>query len=293
VAEFDTGVMSSESPTEPVVTADPSSGGTLNTQQPDQPTPNGRENWMPQARAEEMAQRRVERAMAQARQEFAAERQAMQQFFQQQSQQNQQALLQGLQQRAAQPSRTPEEERQRQEAQGALNGLLAENPEWTRMLNGSKAAPAMAQAILDLQEQFKVAEQRATAAHLRSETERLKSLASEAGISPAQYPMLERHVIGLIRSAPDAHKALLQGDENVIPWALGEAKKFFAETNQAARAALNANKSATRALPPRIGGTQPGATPPPQYDPKDPRGSMAKIHAAADAAYRERVAAGG
>ena len=267
---------------------DPSSAGTENTeQQSGQPFPGRQGNWMPQDRAEEMAQRRVERALAQQAQVFAAERQQMQEFFSRQSQQSQQTMLQNLQQRANAPSRTPEEEAQRRQATELLHDLAP----------GLKAMPALAQATLQQREQQAALAQRLGQLELTqartfamSEQGRLASMAQAAGLASSgpQLAALENYVAGIIRSDPRAHAAFEAGDPQVLPWALAQAKTDIDAQRQAARASVATTKSnLTRNVPPRIGGAQPGATPIPKYDPKDPRGSMAKIHAGAAAAWEQ------
>lgn len=286
---FDQGVaLESPASTDPSVVADPSSAGTQNTEQPGQPIP-GRENWMPQARAEEMAQRRVERAIAQARQEmaqeFATERQQMQQYFAQQSQAERQALLQGLQQRVNQPSRSPEEEAHRRQAQELLHDLAP----------GLKAMPALAQSHMDLRAQVEqlapmVTQLREaqTRTFLQSEENRLYQLASAAGMkfaSPQEVAELNDDVANIIARSPQALQAVLNHDQRVLPLAFQAYQKQNAAREQRARASVAQTKS--RMPPPRIGGSAPGSTPIPKYDPKDHRGSMAKIHAGAAAAWEQ------
>jgi hypothetical protein len=251
---------------------------------------------MPQSRAEEMAQRRVERALAESRQQFSQqmsqERQQMHEFFSRQSEQSQKALLQGLNERAHQPSRTPQEEQQRQQALTALRGLQADDPEYVRMQTFAKHGPAIAQTVVQLRDQMAQMEARSAQSYVRGETARLQTLAGEAGLTfktPAQFAEFENYVAGIIRSDPAAHAAFRDGDPSILPQALQVARRQYDAVRTSAQAALTQTKNATRALPPRMGGSQPGAGALPQFDPKDPRGSMAKVHAAASAALSDRL----
>ena len=268
---------------------DPSSAGTQNTEQPGQVVTDARGNVIPPWRVNEMVQHASERTAAQLRQEFAAERQQMQAFYDRQSQAAQQTLLQGLQQRAAQPSRTPEEEAQRRQATEMLHDLAP----------GLKAMPALAQATLQAREQQAQLAQRlgqleATQARTFAigEQGRLAQMAQAHGLASngQQFAALENYVAGIIRSDPRAHAAFEAGDPNVLPWALAHAKTDIDAQRQAARASVASTKTnLTRTVPPRIGGSQPGATPIPRFDPKNPRGSMAAIHAGAEADLMARL----
>ena len=267
---------------------DPSSAGTQNTEQPQgQVVTDSRGNVIPPWRVTEMVQQASERAVAQAEARFAQERQQLFQSFDQRSREQQQSIMQALQQRASTPSRTPEEEAQRRQATELLHDLAP----------GLKAMPALAQATLQQREQQAALAQRLGQLELTqartfamSEQGRLASMAQAAGLASSgpQLAALENYVAGIIRSDPRAHAAFEAGDPQVLPWALAQAKTDIDAQRQAARASVATTKTnLTRNVPPRIGGAQPGATPIPKYDPKDPRGSMAKIHAGAAAAWEQ------
>ena len=262
---------------------DPSAG----TQNTGFPTP--AEHTIPYSRFKEVNDRSHHEASR------AAAAEARAQMLEQQGQEYQQrlaALEQRLTQRANQPSRSPQDEEQRQQALTALRGLQADDPEYVRMQTFAKHGPALAQTVVQLRDQMAQMEARSAQSYVRGETARLQTLAGEAGLTfktPAQFAEFENYVAGIIRSDPAAHAAFRDGDPSILPQALQVARRQYDAVRTSAQAALTQTKNATRALPPRMGGSQPGAGALPQFDPKDPRGSMAKVHAAASAALSDRL----
>jgi hypothetical protein len=274
---------SSPGPAAPAVPAtDPSSAGTQNTaQQQGQVVTDTRGNVIPPWRVNEMVQQASERAVAQAEARFAQERQQLLQSFDQRSQAQQQTIMQALQQRAAAPSRSPQEEAERQQAQHALNGLLSDHPEWGRMQQYAKAGPALAQGVIAGQQWQSAAEQRMAQlehrlaqSHVTGEERRLEQMAASAGIrTPQDVAALNDHVAEIIARFPQAHQAFLQGDPRVLPAAFEQARQERAAYAQAGRAAFAETKTATRNLPPPLrGGGVPGsAAPAPlKFNPADP-----------------------
>lgn len=291
------GVTELDSPTgtDPSPAVDPtSSAGTQNTEPSGQPI-QGRENWMPQGRAEEMAQRRVERALEQQRQEFSREREQLLQSFDQRSQAQQQSIMQALQQRASQPSRTAEQETERRQALELLNDLVP----------GLRHMPALAQSHLDQRKQFEAFSQQfaqeiaqlkqARAQDFTSgEQGRLQQLAGQAGLSFAngqQFSQFEDYVAGVIRSNPEAHAAFVAGNREVLPWAFGIARQQMAAPLQAERARLAETKTNTGRLPPtNRGGGVPGAAPSlPKFNPDNPGAFQRDLSAKAREFLLERT----
>ncbi len=278
--EYDPGVTS-DSPAGTDVQEGAPSAETLNTGgQPAPPAPP--QHTVPYERFHE-----VNTGFRNAEARAAAAEQAahLQQQQLQQANERLAALEQRLTAQANQVPRTPEEAQQRQLAIRALKELQAEDPDHAQMLKLAKAAPALAQAVLEAQRQIAEIRQGTTLSFARSEEGRLHQLATTAGIpvaTPQQFQALNNYVTGIIRSNPQAMQAFQNGDATVLPWALGLAKQDYDAQRQAARAQTSQTKTQLGKLPPRIGGGPPGTPPPPRYDPKDPRGSMAKIHTAAE-----------
>jgi hypothetical protein len=143
-----------------------------------------------------------------------------------------------------------------------------------------------------MRDQLAQMETRHAQSYARSESTRLQSMAGEVGLrfsTPAQFAEFENFVAGIIRSDPAAHAAFREGDPTILPAALHVARRQYDAARTSAQASLAQTKNATRNLPPRMGGTQPGSGSLPQFDPKDPRGSMARVHAAASAALSDRL----
>jgi hypothetical protein len=208
----------------------------------------------------------------------------------QQATQRHQSLEGQLQQRATQVARTPQQEEERQAAIKVLRELQSDDPDHRTLQQLAKAAPALVQALLESRQQITQLREAHALNFSRGEEGRLYQMANAAGLPVAtreQFEALNRYVAGIIRAHPEAHQAFVAGDVNIVPWALGLAKQDYDGQRQAARASLAQTKS--RMPPPRIGGAQPGSTPIPRYDPKDPRGSMAKIHAGAEAALQAHL----
>jgi len=278
---FDPGVTS-ESPTGTEVLDDGAqSAGTLNTDTAprSQPQPT-----VPYERFHE-----VNTGYRQAEARAAAAEQAAQ-LLREQGQQTQQRLAQlesQLQTRSQQVSRTPEQEQERQAAIKVLEELQSANPNYARMQQLAQAAPALIQKILAMEERQARSDERSARAFIGGEQSRLPQMAAAAGLtlSAQQGAAFENFVAGIIRSNPQAHAAFVGGDQRVLPWAFDIARQEYAAQQQAARASIAQTKS--RMPPPRIGGSTPGSTPIPKYDPKDHRGSMAKIHAGAAAAWEQ------
>jgi hypothetical protein len=285
---FDQGVSTPESPTgiDPSVATDPSSAGTQNTEQQGQVTDN-RGNVIPSWRVNELVERASERALAQAEARFAQERQQLLQSFDQRSQAQQQTIMQALQQRAHAPSRTPEQEQERQQAQSALNGLLTDHPEWRQMQTYAKAGPALAQAALQIPQ----LQQQLAHTYTIAGENTLYRLATAAGLSTTEqdFAQLNDDVAAVIARSPEAVAAFLSGDQRIVPAAFKMVRDQTAARDQRARAQVAQTKATTQRLPPRMGGRQPGSPPMPKFDPKDPRGSMAKIHAGAEADLMARL----
>lgn len=277
---FDQGVTS-DSPTGTEVLDGAQSAGTLNTEQA---APRPTEQTVPYPRFAE-----VNHGWRQAEARAAAAEQAAQ-LHQQSLQQTQQrmAQLEGqLQTRANQTSRTPEQEQERQAALKVLAELQSDDPNYARMQQLAKAAPLLIQKILAMEARQAQSDERSTRSFISGEQSRLPQMAASAGLhlSAQQGAAFEQYVAGIIRSDSEKLAAFLGGDQAVLPWAFDLARQEYAAHQQTARAAVAQTKS--RMPPPRIGGSAPGSPPIPKYDPKDPRGSMAKIHAGAAAAWEQ------
>jgi hypothetical protein len=204
-----------------------------------------------------------------------------------------QALEGQLQERAARPSRSPEEEAQRQQASRALRELQSDDPDYKKVLQLSKAAPALAQAVIQAQQQIAQLTQQHTQNFARAEEGRLEQMALASGMTfrnRAEFQELNDHVAGIIARYPQAMQAFLAGDPNVVPAAFEMARRQLAQHEQRARASVAQTKTALQRVPPRIAGSAPGSPPIPRFDPKDPRGSMARVHAAAAQAYQDLTA---
>jgi chromosome segregation ATPase len=204
-----------------------------------------------------------------------------------------QALESQLQERAARPSRSPEEEAQRQQASRALRELQQDDPDYKKVLQLSKAAPALAQAVIQAQQQIAQLTQQHTQNFARAEEGRLYQMATASGMTfrtSAEFQEFNDHVAGIIARYPQAMQAFLAGDPNVVPAAFELARRQMAQHEQRARASVAQTKTALQRVPPRIAGSAPGSPPIPRFDPKDPRGSMARVHAAAAQAYQDLTA---
>jgi hypothetical protein len=276
---FDLGVTS-DSPAGTDLQGGAPSAETLNTGQPASPA----EHTIPYSRFKEVNDERVQWAGRASAAEQAA------QLHQQSLQQTQQRLAQlesQLQARANQTSRTPEQEQERQAALKVLAELQSDDPNYARMQKLAQAAPALVQEIMALREGYGRLEQQTARTFISGEQGRLPQMAAAAGLTltAQQGAAFENFVAGIIRSDPKAHAAFVGGDQAVLPWAFDIARQQYAAQQQAARASVAQTKS--RMPPPRIGGSTPGSTPIPKYDPKDHRGSMAKIHAGAAAAWEQ------
>ena len=94
-------------------------------------------------------------------------------------------------------------------------------------------------------------------------------------------------VTRIIGSDPRLLQAWAAGNPQVLAYAFNAARQQYASYEQRARATVAQTKNALQRVPPRIAGSAPGSTPIPRFDPRDPRGSMAKVHAAAAQAYQE------
>lgn len=222
----------------------------------------------------------------------AAAEQAAQLHQQQlyQTQQRLQALEGQLQDRVAQPSRSPEEEAQRQQALRALRELQSDDPDYKRVLQLSKAAPALAQAVVAAQQQIAQLTQQHTQTFARGEEGRLYQMATASGMSfrnADDFQEFNDHVAGIIARYPKALQAFLAGDPNVVPLAFQAARREIAQYTQRANAQVAQSKTALQRVPPRMTGSAAGSPPIPRFDPKDPRGSMDKVHQAAARAYQE------
>jgi hypothetical protein len=274
--------VTSESPADSQEGSAPSAE-TLNTGQPAPPP----EHTVPYSRFHE-----VNTGFRQAEARAAAAEQAAQLHAQQyqQAQARLQALEGQLQERVARPSRSPEEEAQRQQAQRALRELQSDDPDYKRVLQLSKAAPALAQAVVTAQQQIAQLTQQHTQTFARSEESRLYQMATASGMmfrSADDFAAFNDHVASIVARYPQALQAFLAGDTSVLPAAFQLARQQIAQHEQRARANVAQTKTALQRVPPRIAGSAPGAPPIPRFDPKDPRGSMAKVHAAAAQAYQE------
>ena len=207
-----------------------------------------------------------------------------------QTQQRLQALEGQLQERAARPSRSPEEEAQRQQALRALRELQSDDPDYKRVLQLSKAAPALAQAVVGMQQQLANLQQGHTQNFARGEEGRLYQMATASGMTfrnADDFQQFNDHVASIIARYPQAMQAFLAGDTSIVPAAFQVARQQLAQHEQRARASVAQTKTALQRVPPRMTGTAPGSPPIPRFDPRDPRGSMAKVHAAAAQAYQE------
>jgi hypothetical protein len=195
-----------------------------------------------------------------------------------------------LQRSASQVPTTPEEAREQQAALAALRKLNSLDPEYQKLVKEhdthSKIVPLLTQTVLDLQKQMAGDRERNSAAYADAQRGRLYEMAQTEGMTFAsmkEFSAFENYVAGIIRSDPNALAAFQRGDARILPAAVKVAKEQYDAPARAAKASLAQTKAATSRLPPRIGGGQPGSPPPPRFDPKDPRGSMDKIHAAAEA----------
>ena len=281
MAEYEPGVTSDSPPDSGQDSA--SSAETLNTGTPapsHQPT-------VPYERFHE-----VNTGYRQAEARAAAAEQAAQLHQQQlyQTQQRLQALEGQLQERVARPSRSPEDEAQRQQALRALRELQSDDPDYKRVLQLSKAAPALAQAVVGMQQQLANLQQGHTQNFARAEEGRLYQMATASGMTfrdANDFQEFNDHVASIIARYPQAMRAFLAGDPNVVPAAFNLARQQLAQQEQRATARVAQTKTALQRVPPRMTGSAPGSAPIPRFDPKDPRGSMAKVHAAAAQAYQE------
>ena len=283
MAGFDEGVTP-DSPAGTEVLDGASSAETLNTgtPAPSQPQPT-----VPYERFHEV---NTGYRQAEARAAAAEQAAALQQQQLYQAHQRLQALESQLQTRATQVSRTPQDEEARQAAIKVLKELQSDDPDHRTLQQLAKASPALVQEVLALRQGLAQMQQTHAQTFSRGEEGRLYQMAQSAGLpvaTPQQFQALNNYVAGIIRANPEAHQAFAAGDPGVVPWALNLAKQDYDAQRQAARASLATTKS--RMPPPRIGGSQPGSTPIPKFDAKDPRGSMAKIHAGAEADLMARL----
>jgi len=282
---FDQGVTS-DSPTGTEVEQNgASSAGTLNTE----PTAPRTQPTVPYERFHEVntGYRQAEARAAAAEQAALLHQQQLQQATQ-----RLQALESQLQAQVNQVPRTPQEAQERQAAMKALRELQSDDPEHRQLQQLAKAAPALAQAVIDAREQIAGLQQATALNFARSEEGRLYQLATAQGMTFAtaqDFAEFNDHVASIIARSPQALQAFQRGDTRVLPEALKLAKQQVDAYAQRARASLAQTKTATRNLPPRIGGSAPGSPPIPKFDPKDPRGSMAKIHAGAEADLMARL----
>lgn len=275
MADEFTGVTS-ESPTESYDGAAPSAE-TLNT---GTPAPQA-EHSIPYSRFSEVnGNWRAEQARAQMLEQQLNE---LRQQGQQRDMQFRQ-LQDALRQRASQPSRSPEDEAQRQQALKALSELAAEHPELSKALKYSQVAGQHVQATVSLGQRLEAIEQQNRLAHARSEDARIDKMAKDDGLgnTPAELEAIRNLAAAFVGGNPQALALLKQGDPRVTDWAYAQAKAYTEQMRRQSTAALSQTKDQTRRLPPRIGGSTPGSPPPPTFDPKDPRGSMQKIHEAAE-----------
>lgn len=281
---FDEPGVTPESPTGTEV-QDGSSAGTLNTGTPSvQPS-------IPYERFKEVndgyraAEARAAAAEARA-QEFERSQGALTQRMQQ--------LERQLTQRANTPSRTPEEEQQRQIALRTLRDLHADDPDWQRMQQGSRALPTIAQALLQQQERFGQLEQRFAQSFATGQEGQLYQMARGAGLNvstPEAWNAVNDYVAGIIRSNPEALRRFQNGDPSVLPAAFAVARQQIDATNRAARASLAQTKTQTGQLPPRQGGGAPGtASPRPTFNPSNPDAIEKQVFDQARGFLTERMA---
>lgn len=260
---------------------DPSSAGTQNTEQFQGQVQDARGNTFPTWRINQIR----EQAREQARREIEAERTSERQRLEQDYNQR---LIQALQGRVQQPSRTPEEEMQRLQAQRVLHELAP----------GLKAMPVMAQALLEQRKQMaqqqaaidrmsQHQEQSATQGRIADSERQLVTLAQQAGLrfqDRNDYDRFCRLVVAEIRSTPGAYEAWRAGDQSVLPEAFQNAKQTHDYYRSQQTAALAQNKAQMlQNVPRRMVGAAASGAPHPTFDPKDPRGSKARIDAAAQA----------
>ena len=279
--------VTSDSPPDSAVQGGAPSAETLNT---GQPAPPAAEPTVPYSRFHQVNTgfRQAEARAAAAEQAAALHYQSLQQLQQRQAQ-----LESQLQQRVNQPSRTPDEEKVRQQAVAALRDLRSDDPEWGRVQRAAEVTPHLAQQWQQLTHE--VAQMRDQQLQMRGHTEatNLYQMATGAGMSfrsATDFNEFNDYVAGVIARYPQALQAFIDGDQRVVPLAFQQARRELAGYEQRARANLNTSKTALSRVPPPIRGSTPGAPPPPQYDPKDPRGSMARVHAAAAEAFADRRA---
>ena len=241
-----------------------SSAGTLNTET----TAPRTETHVPYTRLKEAIDRSHEYSARAA----AAEQRA--QMLEQQGQQYQTRLQEVerlLRERAERPSGTPEEERIRQEAEKALSQL----PGYARTSKYAQAVPLLARKLQEMEQRAAQQDARSAQSFVANEQSRLPALATEAGLTfatPEDAQAFERFVAGIIRSDQDALAAFQAGDPRVLPEAVKIAKTHYDAPARASRAALATTKAQTQRLPPRMGGSAPGAAVPalPKFDPADP-----------------------
>jgi hypothetical protein len=246
MAEFDQGVTP-DSPAGTDEQGAASSAETLNTGQSARPV----EPTIPYARFHEVntGYRQAEARAAAAEQAAGLHQQQLQ------AQAQRVAHLESLlQQRATQPSRSPEQEAERQQAARALRELQSDDPDYKRVLQLSKAGPAIADALVRTQAQLAQLEQRQRQTHVVGEEQRLYQMATAAGMRfiGGRLAQFNDHVASVIARHPQALQAFL-----------GPARRAAAcagapsHAARATRARLHATKSAPSRLPPPIGAARP------------------------------------
>lgn len=258
-----------------------SSAGTLNTA-----PPAPAEHTVPYSRFHEVnsGYRAAEARAAALEAELNQLRPQMQQFREQQGR-----LYQALQQRRDQGYQLNPAQ---QEAMKALEPIA----EAMGLTRATKVLGPLAQHALKtaerteaLEKQFSEFQQQQQQARLlqqaRADETRLIEMAQAGGVrfgSRQDFDRFCRLVMGEIYSTPGAHEAWKQGDPRVLEYAFQQAKQQHDHYARASGVATTKAQLQQR-VPLRQGGGQPGAAPIPTFDPKNPRGSLTKIHEAAEA----------